>query len=79
MQIAENISCQDCRCHSLCSTHCYYCWDKDGINSRCNFDSSKLRKLGFKSPVCLDNGLIEYAIQYRALLLMKANQGVHDS
>ena len=40
---------------------------RNNVNPRCNFDASKLRKLGFKSPVSLNNGLTEYATWYRAL------------
>ena len=40
---------------------------RNNVNPRCNFDASRLRKLGFKSPVSLNNGLTEYATWYRAL------------
>lgn len=39
---------------------------RNNVNPRCDFDSSKLRKLGFKSPVSLSEGLAEYAAWYRA-------------
>ncbi len=39
---------------------------RNNVNPRCNFDSSKLHKLGFKSPVSLSQGLAEYAAWYRA-------------
>lgn len=38
---------------------------RNNINPRCDFDSGKLRKLGFKSPVSLSEGLAEYAAWYR--------------
>lgn len=40
---------------------------RNSVNPRCNFDSSKLRRLGFMSPVSLNDGLTEYATWYRAL------------
>lgn len=39
---------------------------RNNINPRCNFDSNKLHKLGFNSPVNLSEGLAEYASWYRA-------------
>lgn len=41
---------------------------RNNVNPRCNFDPTKLRKLGFKSPVSLREGLTEYAAWYRATL-----------
>jgi nucleoside-diphosphate-sugar epimerase len=38
---------------------------RNNVNPRCGFDMGKLRKLGFKSPVSLDQGLAEYAAWYR--------------
>gem|GEM_PF-4424153 len=40
---------------------------RNNINPRCNFDSTKLHKLGFKSPVSLKEGLTEYAAWYRTM------------
>jgi nucleoside-diphosphate-sugar epimerase len=42
---------------------------RNNINPRCDFDQSKLRKLGFRSPVGLSDGLTEYASWYRASYL----------
>lgn len=39
---------------------------RNNINPHCDFDSSKLHKLGFKNPVNLSKGLAEYAAWYRA-------------
>lgn len=39
---------------------------RNNVNPRCDFDTGKLRKLGFKSPVSLSEGLAEYAAWYRA-------------
>jgi nucleoside-diphosphate-sugar epimerase len=38
---------------------------RNNVNPRCGFDMSKLRKLGFKSPVSLSEGLAEYAAWHR--------------
>lgn len=38
---------------------------RNSVNPRCDFDSGKLRKLGFKSPRSLSDGLAEYASWYR--------------
>jgi nucleoside-diphosphate-sugar epimerase len=38
---------------------------RNNVNPRCNFDPSKLRKLGFKSPVSLSEGVAEYSTWYR--------------
>ena len=40
--------------------------DRNNVNPHCNFDSSKLHNLGFKSPISLTEGLAEYAAWYRA-------------
>ena len=45
---------------------------RNNVNPRCNFDSSKLRRLGFKSPVSLNDGLTEYVTWYRALHFNKS-------
>lgn len=39
---------------------------RNNVNPRCDFDPGKLRKLGFKNPVSLGDGLTEYAAWYRA-------------
>lgn len=39
---------------------------RNNVNPRCDFDPRKLRRLGFKSPVGLEDGLAEYAAWYRA-------------
>jgi nucleoside-diphosphate-sugar epimerase len=39
---------------------------RNNVNPHCNFDPSKLRKLGFKTPVSLSKGLAEYVAWYRA-------------
>lgn len=38
---------------------------RNNVNPRCDFDPGKLRKLGFKNPVSLSEGLAEYAAWYR--------------
>lgn len=38
---------------------------RNNVNPHCNFDPGKLRKLGFKSPLSLNEGLAEYAAWYR--------------
>lgn len=42
---------------------------RNNINPRCDFDPLKLRKIGFKSPVSLKEGLTEYAAWYRSSTL----------
>lgn len=42
---------------------------RNNVNPRCNFDPSKLRNLGFNSPVSLSEGLTEYADWYKASCL----------
>lgn len=42
---------------------------RNNVNPHCNFDPSKLRKLGFKSPVSLSEGLAEYVAWYHASYL----------
>ena len=39
---------------------------RNNINPRCNYDSNKLRKLGFNNPISLSEGLTEYAMWYHA-------------
>jgi nucleoside-diphosphate-sugar epimerase len=38
---------------------------RNNVNPRCNYDSGKLRLLGFKPPVSFEDGLAEYAEWYR--------------
>lgn len=38
---------------------------RNNVNPRCDFDPGKLRRLGFRSPVSLQEGLAEYADWYR--------------
>ena len=42
---------------------------RNNVNPRCDFDPGKLRRMGFKSPVILSEGLAEYAAWYRATQL----------
>lgn len=42
---------------------------RNNVNPHCNFDPSKLRKLGFKSPVSLSEGLAEYVAWYHTSYL----------
>lgn len=39
---------------------------RNNVNPRCDYDTGKLRRLGFRSPVSLGEGLAEYADWYRA-------------
>jgi nucleoside-diphosphate-sugar epimerase len=38
---------------------------RNNVNPYCNFDSEKLRKLGFQSPMGFSEGLAEYSAWYR--------------
>jgi nucleoside-diphosphate-sugar epimerase len=40
---------------------------RNNVNPCCNFDPGKLRKLGFRNPVSLSDGLAEYAAWFRTL------------
>lgn len=42
---------------------------RNNVNPRCDFDTGKLCRLGFKNPISLCEGLAEYAIWYRATQL----------
>ncbi|MFA6051838.1 MAG: NAD-dependent epimerase/dehydratase family protein [Methylobacter sp.] len=48
---------------------------RNNVNPLCDFDPCKLRKLGFKSPVSLIDGLAEYAAWYRASYLGEKRGG----
>lgn len=44
---------------------------RNNVNPRCNFDSSKLRKLGYKAPIAFSAGLAEYATWYRSTYISR--------